>query len=252
MGSETNFKKASQRNPGWTRDELILALDLYFKQRPLRISHHHPEVIALSELLNCLGIHLNPPDKHTFRNPNSVYMKLCNFLPLDPGYKGKGLTRGGAEDARIWNEFSANLLDLAATAAAIRANAIGPIPEAPLLTDADVDDEFPEGRLLRRIHIARERNPKIVQLAKNRAFKLHGKLACEACEFEFSRRYGDWGKGYIECHHVIPVSQLIPGTKTKLKDIALLCSNCHRMIHRRRPWLGFSELKNLVNRTALD
>jgi len=81
------------RNPTWVRDELILALDLYFRHRPLKISHDHPDVVALSELLKTLAVHLNPPDQKSFRNPNSVYMKLCNFLPLDPSYKGKGLSR---------------------------------------------------------------------------------------------------------------------------------------------------------------
>jgi 5-methylcytosine-specific restriction enzyme A len=39
------------RNPTWVRDEFILALDLYFRHRPLKICHDHPDVVALSELL---------------------------------------------------------------------------------------------------------------------------------------------------------------------------------------------------------
>jgi predicted HNH restriction endonuclease len=36
------------------------------------------------------------------------------------------------------------------------------------------------------------------------------------------------------------------GSKTRAADIALVCSNCHRMLHRRRPWLTMSDLKTLL------
>jgi 5-methylcytosine-specific restriction enzyme A len=237
----------ASRNPSWARDELILALDLYFRHRPLKINRDHPEVVALSDLLKTLRIHSNPPDQKSFRNPNSVYMKLCNFLPLDPSYKGKGLSRGGTQDLAVWNEFSRNPGILAETAAAIRASA----QEGGLRTLLAVDEyeeEFPEGRLLFRAHVTRERNPRLVEQAKKRALKRDGKLSCEACGFDYCKTYGPLGEHYIECHHVIAVSQLTPGSRTRIKDIVLLCSNCHRMIHRRRPWLGISDLKMILAR----
>jgi 5-methylcytosine-specific restriction protein A len=86
------------RNPPWQRDELILALDLYFRHRPDRISKTHPEVVALSKLLNALPLHSDRPDRERFRNANGTYIKLCNFLALDPDYHGKGLERGGRLD----------------------------------------------------------------------------------------------------------------------------------------------------------
>ncbi|MCL5037299.1 MAG: restriction endonuclease [Chloroflexi bacterium] len=95
----------AKRNPPWTRDELILALDLYFKVNPAHISSSHPDVIRLSEVLNELPIHKVRPDSEKFRNPNSVYMKLCNFLRLDPTYHGAGLSRGSKMDIAIWDEF---------------------------------------------------------------------------------------------------------------------------------------------------
>lgn len=239
-----------RRNPTWVRDELILALDLYFRLRPLKISHDHPEVVALSDFLKTLAIHSNPGDKKSFRNPNSVYMKLCNFLPLDPLYKGKGLSRGGAEDLAVWNEFSNNSLALAETAAAIHASAADRMAR-PLTVADEYEGEFPEGRLLFRAHLTRERNPTLVKQAKKKALERDGKLMCEVCGFDFRITYGALGENYIECHHAVPVSQLAPGAKTKIKDIVLVCSNCHRMIHRRRPWLGKSDLKMLLTRAVL-
>jgi len=58
---------------------------------------------------------------------------------------------------------------------------------------------------------------------------------CSVCDFNFSETYGDLGDGYIEAHHLQPYSDLLPGEKRKLhlkNDFAVLCANCHRMIHR--------------------
>ncbi|WP_431087667.1 hypothetical protein [Paenibacillus sp. 8b26] len=72
-----------KRNPAWTKDELILALNLYFKYKPSAINKNHPEVIKLSEQLNVLSANIQKVDTQKFRNPNGVYMKLCNFLRYD-------------------------------------------------------------------------------------------------------------------------------------------------------------------------
>ena len=64
------------RNPKWSRDELILALDLYIKVNPVHTSDKNPEVIAISELLNVLPIHPYAEHGEKFRNANGVYMKL--------------------------------------------------------------------------------------------------------------------------------------------------------------------------------
>ncbi|VUF13576.1 HNH endonuclease [Methylobacterium dankookense] len=74
----------------------------------------------------------------------------------------------------------------------------------------------------------------------------HGALRCEACGFDFSARYGERGHGFIECHHTKPVSSLSAGERTKSQDLALLCANCHRMIHVARPWLSLSDLRAIV------
>jgi 5-methylcytosine-specific restriction protein A len=241
----------AQRNPPWTRDELILALDLYLRHHPSHISNAHPEVKKLSEVLNALPIHTDRPDSQRFRNENGVYTKLCNFLRFDPSYQGKGLTHGNSGEEAVWKEFADDPKHLAQIAAAIRKRVAVGERKAPDRNGSAIqpdEDEFPEGRVLFREHRARERSRALVQAAKSRFLKAHGKLACQICGFAFSDRYGELGEGYIECHHVVAVSELEPNSKTKLSDIALLCSNCHRMIHRRRPWLSMEELKSLVER----
>jgi putative restriction endonuclease len=64
--------------------------------------------------------------------------------------------------------------------------------------------------------------------------------------FDFRVRYGEIGKDFIECHHTIPASQLPANAKTRIEDVVLICSNCHSMIHRRRPWLNISRIRELI------
>jgi 5-methylcytosine-specific restriction protein A len=73
-----------------------------------------------------------------------------------------------------------------------------------------------------------------------------GSLVCEVCKFDFAQQYGERGQGYIECHHVEPPH--IGGEKARsVKDLALLCSNCHRMINTKPPWPTPGELRELIN-----
>lgn len=234
---------SSPRNPPWQRDELILALDLYFRHRPGSIDQSHPEVIALSELLNSLPIHTNRPDEARFRNPNGVHMKLCNFMRFDPNYQGVGLSRGARGDEQVWNQFAGNRELLAQLADAIRRGQ--PLPEAQNQFEDD-EEVFPEGRILYRLHRTRERNRDLVKRAKERAMHRHGRLACVACGFDFAQRYGPLGQGFIECHHTRPLSELLDEHPTRIEDVALVCSNCHRMVHRKRPWLGIDQIAALL------
>jgi 5-methylcytosine-specific restriction protein A len=73
-----------------------------------------------------------------------------------------------------------------------------------------------------------------------------GRLTCEGCDFDFADTYGERGKGYMEVHHTRPVHEIRPGQVTRLADLALVCANCHRMIHARRPWLKLEELRPLI------
>lgn len=231
-----------KRNPAWSRDELILALDLFFRCNPLKHSQTSPEVIELSKILNQLSIHVSKPDEERFRNPNGVYMKLCNFLRLDPTYEGQGLKAGSKLEEVIWAEFAASPKRLNEIANSIKAH---------LATDNyeqayDEDDEAPEGRILMNAHKSRERNQKLVNKKKNSV----SVKACEVCGFVFLKKYGAHGDGYIECHHTIPLHLLEPGHKTRLKDLSLVCANCHRMLHRKTingNLLSIQELRNAIN-----
>lgn len=87
-------------------------------------------------------------------------------------------------------------------------------------------DELLQYRMHRRI----ERNPKAARLVK----RYHGD-SCQACGMNFETSYGELGKGFIEAHHLKPIASLKEGAGVAYSvatDFAVLCANCHRMIHK--------------------
>lgn len=73
-----------------------------------------------------------------------------------------------------------------------------------------------------------KRNEKL-QDALNRT----GRLACEVrgCGFDFLKRYGELGRGYAQVHHRKALSDATGPRQTRLRDLAIVCANCHAMIH---------------------
>ena len=234
------------RNPKWTRDELILALDLYFQVNPLHTSEKNPKIRDLSNFLNRLPIHVIRPDKERFRNLNGVYMKLCSFLRLDPDYSGKGLSAGSKLEKEVWREFASDRDRLARTAWAIRASSAAFPSTTKAFDETGEEEEFVEGKILTRLHCLRERNQTAVANKKRSVLQSEGALVCEVCDFDFHHVYGDIGHGFAECHDRIPPSDLHHGVKTKLSDLAIVCSNCHRMLHQTRPWMNTHLLRKLI------
>jgi 5-methylcytosine-specific restriction protein A len=203
------------RNPTWVWDELILALDLYFRHWPhVPISPAHPDAIALSKFLNQLPIH--PPEMRApnFRNPDGVSMKTANFRAIDPEIPGVALSAVGQRDREVWAHFANDREGLHKLAVAIRRNAAAPEVENQGIENFE-ELEATEGRILVRLHKSRERNQTIVRSKKDLVLRDTGKLACEACGFDFRKAYGELGDGFIECHHTIPVSQLNAGEEHK-------------------------------------
>jgi predicted Mrr-cat superfamily restriction endonuclease len=138
-----------------------------------------------------------------------------------------------------------------------------PIPDSKVETllgatgDSSSQDEeedaqaFPEGKEMYRLHRSRERNREVVQRAKSRRCAGDPSLHCDVCGFSFVENYGKLGSGYVEAHHCIPISKAKRTVYTRAKDFALVCSNCHRMLHRRRPWLHLQQLRSVLLRKKI-
>ncbi len=197
------------------------------RRRPTIPDQNDPDIIALSGLLNRYAQKIGSTGDHTFRNPNGVSMKVANLSRHDPDDERAGLPHGAGLEAEIWAEFGHNPERLASVAAAIRTAIEAESAEigSQAGDDDDGTEEAAEGRILTRLHRSRERNRKLVQTKKTRAMR---------------------GSGFMEAHHTRPVHEITPGQATKLTDLALVCANCHRMIHARRPWLTMGELRAIL------
>jgi len=84
-----------------------------------------------------------------------------------------------------------------------------------------------------------ERNPK----ARKKCIEYHG-TSCAVCGFSFAKTYGEIGNGFVHVHHLSPIGdmkgeyQLDP-----IKDLRPVCSNCHSILHRKKPPFSIEELK---------
>jgi hypothetical protein len=123
---------------------------------------------------------------------------------------------------------------------------------APPAWDAFREDAFlessTEGQRKLVMHIRYERDPRIVESKKRAVRSLRGSLACEICDFDFGL-YKGIGEGFCEVHHKRPLSQANGRIQTRLKDLAIVCSNCHRMIHLGGQSRPLSTVLASLNRT---
>jgi 5-methylcytosine-specific restriction enzyme A len=106
-------------------------------------------------------------------------------------------------------------------------------------------EQVPPGEEGRRYHWHRrvERNPRLARDAK----RYHG-TTCTVCGFNFAGRYGEIGEGFIEAHHLVPMSEIgdRPRQQDPRTDFTVVCPNCHRMLHRRVPPLTPVELFGML------
>jgi len=242
------------RNPKWTRDELILTLDFCHKNFPQIPEKYSKEIVELSETLRKIQSVLDNNIDSKYRNTNGVYMKLMNFHHINPNYSGKGLESVSQLDREIFKDYENKIEELSIISKKIKEFIDSSEYKNKLQSTTDVDDDYEgqEGKILTKIHKYKERDRKIVKKKKEKVLQVTGKLKCEGCGFDFKENYGPRGDGYIECHHKKPVSEIKKGEKTKLNDLIVLCSNCHRMVHRKKPWLTPVQLKELINKKHTD
>ena len=233
------------RQLSWLEAELVLACDLVVRNGWKHVRAKDPRAEELSQLLRQLPLHPVELRQENFRNTNSVQHKTYDIETLLSTYKGER-KKGGKLDGEVLHAFLERTEEMQAEAEAIRAGLrTGEFDDLPKVPDIDEEEATREGRLLLRRHFARERNPKLRADKINATLKQHGCLACEVCEFDFERTYGERGRNYAEVHHVTPLHVSGP-TTTRLRDLAVLCANCHRMIHRGERWLSPAELRELV------
>lgn len=134
--------------------------------------------------------------------------------------------------------------------AELEAHYLQPTPESP--TEAAAGEDAPpgalpliqaeEGAASLGEHLLHERSPALVAAKKADVLRRTGRLACEACGFDFAITYGELGHGFCEVHHSKPLGWRRGSETTLLEDLAVLCSNCHSIIHRTDPMWNIATL----------
>lgn len=164
---------------------------------------------------------LLPPEKRTLIIPRAV--------------------KGGIGKSNVWfadeeesKEIVGRAIDFIST---------GTLPELP---DIDQNQTFLEGNPRLVAHLRRERNSAVIKAKKDATLQTKGKLCCEACGFNFKDFYGEFGDGFCEVHHIQPLSKTDGIVETKLSDLAIVCSNCHRIIHRSNPMFDIQKLSKII------
>lgn len=120
-----------RRRP-WTRDELVLAINLYCKTPFGRIHIRNPEVIALAKLLG--------------RTPGAVSYKLANFASIDENLDRKGASNVSNLDRAVWAEFFADWDGMVFESERRMAELRGVSLEAQVASEKEEDIVIPEGK----------------------------------------------------------------------------------------------------------
>jgi predicted HNH restriction endonuclease len=108
-----------------------------------------------------------------------------------------------------------------------------------------LDEKYKEGNITRIAVNRYERNPK----ARKKCIEHYG-VECWVCDFNFEKKYGKIGEGYIVVHHVKPLSDIKKGYEVDpIKDLRPVCPNCHAMLHpSKSSILDIDKLKRLIRR----
>jgi len=171
-----------------------------------------------------------------------VAFKLQNLRQVATG---KGLGNVSRVDRAVWQELGHEQERVKQLAALIRAGI--DIVEG-VKEESNDDDVFVEGKVVTETHLRRERDPKLrKRLLEQR--RTSGELRCDICACGPTGNDSALHDAIFEAHHISPLSA---GRErmTQLKDMALLCANCHRMVHRAiaqsKRWLTVDEVTLLI------
>ncbi len=91
-----------------------------------------------------------------------------------------------------------------------------------------------EGEVFLRMVLHRKREGTLRDAKVAETLRRTGRLACEvpSCSFDFFLVYGEAGRAYAHVHHLRPLADSSPACETRLSDLAVVCANCHAIIHR--------------------
>lgn len=219
----------------WTRDEVILGLDILFSSSISFLTLNSFPIVDLSKTLRSLPIISENFRNNLFRSPSEIHRQLLTF-----GWslrKGENQVRIDPEFFKVYNQFKDNLLELHKIALTIRkyANFNIAIP----FGDPVESEEFPEGAILSHIHRNIEAR---YNLSCNNSL-----YECEICGLHPSKVYLVVDDNSILSKHLLiaPVD-LDPDKEPTENDYITLCPNCHKTLHKLRPWRNRNDCEKIL------
>jgi 5-methylcytosine-specific restriction protein A len=222
----------------WTRDEVILGLDVLFSEQGKTLSMDSPAIIELSEFLNKFPLVPYGKRPDTFRNVSGVRRQIVTF---DWSIKNSvDAPHVGDIFYEVYNEFKDSKDKLHNIAQAIRkcVNLV----ENIYFADKSEMDGFCEGALLGHLHRYLER-----QYGNLKEFD---EIRCYICFIKPQHIYNISSNiAFLQPHLLIPPENYEPDLKPNKKDFILVCPNCHTMLHQIRPWISVENVKTILKTT---
>ncbi len=223
-----------EKRINWTRDEYILALELYLKYPKSAPSKSDPILSEYSHLMRSMHP-IEASSDPAFRNENGVYLRLMNYRAVDPYWtsQGKvGMTSGKAGKCReIWEEFEDSPDLVFVLADEIKSEISYESRKANGLFSQELEEKgIQEGKRIMTRHFRRERSPSLRKKKLKEQFNIRGFNHCEACNQD-GAIYRCESERILEVHHTVPLQNSESIVETKLSDLTILCANCHKAIH---------------------
>lgn len=232
------------KNPTWNREELILALDLYFRLDYGQMHGRNPAVIQLSNDLRNLNIHTEIANKESFRSVNSVALKLANLKKCDQNFSGKGMRDGGKLEKELWKKYHTHRDKLNNEASLIRQIYLKSVEATPLAEPKTIyKSEF-----LYSYHKNRETDPLTLKVKKELVLTETKKLVCEVCNFDAVAVYGEIGNNLMEIHYNKEFKAEPKFEVSNLVDFVIVCCNCHKILDKNFGLLDAADLKKIIRK----
>lgn len=218
-------------NASFTRDEVILALDVLYHSDGKPFTKSSLAIAELCELLQELPIYPQEERPPIFRNESGVSHQLSQLrLSSEKGFKDPNV---GIIFYNVLHEFEADMSSLHEIAQAIRRNkdyysrySFGRIEET---------DGMPEGALLSHLH-------RVIEVRDGAG--LSKEKRCAICKIAPNEIYQ--GSDLLEMHLLVPITELDAGRKYKASEFATVCPTCHAALHRLRPWRTRETIEDIL------
>ena len=208
-------------NASFTRDEVILTLDVLYFSGEQHFSSRSPAIQELSTMLRLLPIYPIENKPENFRNPTGISDQINRFRNIEKWGKRFHV---GEMFTIVDQEFAERRDELHQIAQSIRRNL--QCFDVPFGYRAE-NNSFPEGVLLGHLH-------RVIEIRDSA--KLKPTSRCDICQIDTSDIYPGC-PSLMAMHLTVPITALDGKKRYDASEFITVCPNCHAALHRHRPWL---------------